>query len=514
MARCVRGKRPSAPVWVRGLGRKDLEGATHMTDFETQIKAGALARAGLLDSRTIEMAAALLARVAESELETVRVLFADQHGVLRGKTIVAGALPSLFTSGLAAPSTLLLKDTSHRTVFPVWSGDDGVAGGMGGAGDILMLPDPATFRVLPWSPHSAWIFCDPRFKSGNVIPFAPRDMLKAAVDKLAGHNLDLVVGLEVEFHVFERVDAKLNHADATMPGQPVQTRNLAQGYQFLTETRYAELEPIMDVLRRHCQAMGLPVRSMEVEMGPSQFEFTFDPSDPLTHADNMMMFRAMVKEVCAARGLHATFMSRPSVENAAASGWHLHQSLINRTTGQNVMMPAQNGTLSDTANGWIAGLLTHAAESCLLTTPTVNGYKRYRPHQLAPDRIQWGHDNRGAMIRGLMAAGDPASRIENRVAETAANPYYFFTSQILSGLDGIVTGTNAPEPVEAPYADGPARLPTNLLDAIRLMQGSTFYRSALGDEFVEYITTIRQAEWDRYHLAVSQWEQAEYFGLF
>ena len=485
-----------------------------MTDFKTQIKAGALARAGLLDAATIDAAAALLARVDESALETVRVLFADQHGVLRGKTIVASALPSLFTSGLAAPSTLLLKDTSHRTVFPVWSVDADVAGGMGGAGDILMLPDPATFRVLPWSPHSAWIFCDPRFKSGGVIPFSPRDMLKAAVERLAAHNLDLVVGLEVEFHVFERIDAKLDHADATMPGQPVQTRNLAQGYQFLTETRYAELEPIMDVLRRHCQAMNLPIRSMEVEMGPSQFEFTFDPSDPLNHADNMMMFRAMVKEVCTARGLHATFMSRPSVENAAASGWHLHQSLVDRTTGQNVMMSAEDGTLSDAASSWIAGLLKHAAESCLLTTPTINGYKRYRPNQLAPDRIQWGRDNRGAMVRGLLAAGDSASRIENRVAETAANPYYFFTSQILSGLNGIATGAKAPDPVETPYDDGPTRLPANLLDAIRLMEGSTFYREQLGDEFVDYITTIRRAEWDRYNLAVSEWEQAEYFGLF
>lgn len=485
-----------------------------MTDFKTQIEAGALARAGLLDAATIDAAADLLGQVAQSELETVRVLFADQHGVLRGKTIVASALPSIFTTGLAAPSTLLLKDTSHRTVFPVWSGDVGVAGGMGGAGDILMLPDPATFRILPWSPHSAWIFCDPRFKSGDVIPFAPRDMLKAAIAKLAAHDLDLVVGLEVEFHVFERIDAKLDHADATMPGQPALTRNLAQGHQFLTETRYAELEPVMDVLRRSCQAMGLPIRSMEVEMGPSQFEFTFDPADPLTHADNMMMLRAMVKEVCAARGLHATFMSRPGVENAAASGWHLHQSLVNRTTGKNMMIPGDGADISDAAHGWIAGLLNHAAASCLLTTPTVNGYKRYRPHQLAPDRIQWGRDNRGAMVRGLMTAGDPASRIENRVAETAANPYYFFTSQILSGLDGITTGAKAPAPVETPYDSDAPRLPANLLDAIRLMEGSSFYRGALGDAFVDYITTIRRAEWDRYHLAVSQWEQAEYFGLY
>lgn len=485
-----------------------------MSVFKKQIKEGGLARAGLLDAATIDAAAALVQRVAQSDLETVRVLFADQHGVLRGKTIVAGALLSVFTNGLAAPSTLMLKDTSHRTVFPIWSADPKVAGGMGGAGDILMLPDPATFRILPWSPHSAWIFCDPRFKSGAIMPFSPRDMLKSAVHKLSQENLALVVGLEVEFHVFERVDPMLEHADATMPGQPPRTRNLAQGYQFLTETRYGEVEPVIDTLRRACQALDLPIRSMEIEMGPSQIEFTFDPADPLTHADNMMMFRAMVKEVCARQGLHATFMCRPNVENAAASGWHLHQSLIEQQTGRNVMMPAEDGTLSSAASGWIAGLLTHAAESCLLTTPTVTGYKRYRPHQLAPDRIQWGRDNRGAMIRGLMSPGDSASRIENRVAETAANPYYFFASQILSGLEGLTSGGVAPAPVETPYESASQRLPESLLSAINLFDGSTFYRTALGDAFVDYLTTIRRAEWDRYHQTVSEWEQAEYFGLY
>ena len=485
-----------------------------MSVFKKQIKEGALARAGLLDAATIDAAAALVQRVAQSDLETVRVLFADQHGVLRGKTIVAGALLSVFTNGLAAPSTLLLKDTSHRTVFPIWSADPKVAGGMGGAGDILMLPDPATFRILPWSPHSAWIFCDPRFKSGAIMPFSPRDMLKSAVHKLSQENLALVVGLEVEFHVFERVDPMLEHADATMPGQPPTTRNLAQGYQFLTETRYGEVEPVIDTLRRACQALNLPIRSMEIEMGPSQIEFTFDPADPLTHADNMMMLRAMVKEVCARQGLHATFMCRPNVENAAASGWHLHQSLIDLQTGRNVMMPAEDSTLSSAASGWIAGLLTHAAESCLLTTPTVTGYKRYRPHQLAPDRIQWGRDNRGAMIRGLMSPGDSASRIENRVAETAANPYYFFASQILSGLEGLTSGGVAPAPVETPYESASQRLPESLLSAINLFDGSTFYRTALGDAFVDYLTTIRRAEWDRYHQTVSEWEQAEYFGLY
>ena len=485
-----------------------------MTEVKRQIANGPLARSGILDVKSVELAATLVKRATESDIETVRVLFADQNGILRGKTIIADALLSIFTNGLTAPVTLLLKDTSHRTVFPVWTETPGVDGIPPGAGDILMLPDPKTFRTLPWSPHSAWVFCDPRFKSGEVIPFSPRDILKSAINKLSQHKLSLVVGLEVEFHIFDRIDPMLSHSHATMPGQSVKTQNLAQGYQFLTETRYDELEPIIDELRRNCIAMGLPIRSMEIEMGPSQFEFTFEPADPLTHADNMVTFRTMVKEICSRRNLHATFMCRPNIPNSSSSGWHLHQSLLNKDTGQNLMMPKENGELSPTASGWIAGLLAHAAESCLLTTPTVNGYKRYRPNQLAPDRILWGQDNRGAMIRGLMHPKDPASRIENRVAETTANPYFFFASQILSGLDGLNSKMFAPDPVETPYKTEAQKLPRNLLDAINLFDRSSFYRDVLGDSFVDYLTTLKRAEWDRYHQAVSEWEQNEYFGLF
>ena len=377
-----------------------------------------------------------------------------------------------------------------------------------------MLPDPETFRILPWSPHTAWIFCNPRFKSGETISFSPRDLLKSAIEKLAEQGLELIVGLEIEFHIFERVDPMLEHAHATMPGQAVKTRNLTHGYQFLTDTHYDAVEPIMDELRRNCIAMNLPVRSMEIEMGPSQFEFTFGPADPLTHADNVIMFRTMVKEVCARQGLHATFMCQPNVPNAAASGWHLHQSLVDKKTGRNLMIPKEVGELSPEASSWIAGLLAHAAESCLLTTPTVNGYKRYKPNQLAPDRILWGRDNRGAMIRGLMSPENPASRIENRVAETTANPYFFFASQILSGLDGLISNLSAPEPVETPYSFDAQKLPDSLLSAIDIFEASPLYRTTLGHEFVDYITTLKRSEWDRYHREVSEWEQNEYFGLF
>ncbi|SDI71500.1 glutamine synthetase family protein [Alloyangia pacifica] len=485
-----------------------------MTSHLENISSGRLARDGLLSAEAQHLAADLLARLEQGPIETVRVVFADQHGLLRGKTVTAASLGSIFRSGLNLPGTLLLKDTSNRTVFPIWDGrSPGVMATMAGAGDMLAVPDPATFRVLPWSPHSAWLFCDPYTRDGQPLPFAPRPTLRRAVDLLAAEGYSLTVGLEVEFHVFARTDASLGHAQAGMPGTPPATALLDQGYQYLADMNYDRLEPVMDLLRRHAQALDLPVRSTEVEMGPSQFEFTFEPADALTHADNMTMFRTMVKEVCAREGLHATFMCRPKVDNSASSGWHLHQSLCD-ASGANLFIPPAKGQLSPQADHWIAGLLAHAPESCLLTTPTVNGYKRYQPFQLAPDRIEWGYDNRGAMVRALMAPGDKASRVENRVAEPAANPYFYFASQILSGLSGLRQGLSAPAPVENPYDNDAQALPPSLIAAIEAFEGGSLFRDMLGADFCDYMSTLKRAEWKRYLGVVTEWEQHEYFGIF
>jgi glutamine synthetase len=449
------------------------------------------------------------------DLETIRVCFVDQHGILRGKTIVASALGSAFESGIGVPSTLLLKDTAHRTVFPVWSAGASIADlPLAGAGDVLVHPDPARFYPLPWSPHSAIILSDVRDRSGEAISSSSDAVLGSAVDALNAAGFRAVFGLEVEFQVYHLSDPALAHTQATTPPAPVQTTNLTQGHQYLTETRYAEAEDLLDDLRRMAEALGLEPRSMEIEMGPSQFEFTFAPSDPQTQADRFVLFRTMVKEVCRAKGLHASFMAKPNLQNAAANGWHIHQSLIETGSGKNAFVPDDTGTLTAAASAWIAGLLDHAAASCLLTNPTVNSYKRFTPFQLAPNRIQWGRDNRGAMVRALMYPDDQASRIENRVADTTANPHFAFAAQIFAGLGGIKAAQSAPPATEVPYEDEATHLPQSLLAAIEAFEGSDHIKDCFGGAFVSYLSTLKRAEWDRYLMTVSEWEQQEYFGLF
>ncbi len=483
-----------------------------MGSAEDRIRSGALARSGALSEEDIARAAETVAQVEADGIETVRMVLADPHGILRGKTVTAEALTDAFASGIRVPSTLLLKDVSHRTVFPVWS--EGGDAPMRGANDLLLAPVPDTFRVLPWSPHSALIHCDVALTSGEPVAFASRRVLQSACDRLSGRDMRAVMGLEVEFQVFEVVDPALEHADTTMPARPPATRVLNQGYQYLTETRYGEAEEILDTLRRAAQAMGMPVRSVEIEMGPSQFEFTFAAADPMTIADMAVNFRTMAKEVCHREGLLASFMARPRLPNAASNGWHIHQSLAD-ANGRNLFMPGPDGALPPAAGGWIAGLLRHAAASCIATTPTVNGYKRYTAYLLAPNRIGWAGDNRGAMLRTLLAPGDPASRVENRVPDSTANPYFALAFQILSGLDGLDNGLVPPPPLADPYDDENAeRLPVSLLAAIERFEASGMYRAALGDEFVSYLTRLKRAEWDRYLMTVSEWEHAEYFTAF
>lgn len=487
-----------------------------MTDSTLdRIASGKLARRGLLSPEQITRAAAMVEEASGNGLETIRVLFPDQHGLLRGKTITARTLGSLFENGLSVPSTLLLKDTANMTVFDIWNGalelDDRP---LAGAGDVLLVPDPNRLTPLPWSPHSAVLICDLAFTNGDPVSIAPRQVLRTAMDRLAQAGFDAVMGLEVEFQVFEIEDPALDHSEATMPPAPRGTRNTTQGWSYLSETRYGEVEPLLDTLRRHAEAMGLAPRSMEVEMGPSQFEFTFDASDPLTQADRFVLFRTMAKEVCHDMGLHASFMAKPRLPNSAANGWHIHQSLLSRDTGENVFMAETDGTLTDLASAWIAGLLEHASAACLMTNPTVNGYKRFTAFQLAPNRVQWGTDNRGAMLRALLTGGDPASRVENRVADTTANPYYALAAQIISGLDGITRGSRAPAPTSTPYADDTALLPPSLIAAIEAFEESALFATAFGPAFQGYLSHLKRAEWQRYLMTVSDWEQAEYFNLF
>jgi glutamine synthetase len=473
-------------------------------------------RHALWSDEQIEAAARLRRIVEEQKLETIRLSFADQHGILRGKTLVAAEALASLESGCSITTTLLAKDTSHRTVFPVFTAGGGFGmKEMEGAADVLMVPDPLTFRVLPWAPASGWLLCDIHFADGRPIPFSTRQLYKSVLAGLGQRGYDFVAGLEVEFHIFKLNDAKMAPEDAGQPGQPPSVSLLSHGYQYLTEQRYDQMAPALDIVRRDIIALGLPLRSVEVEFGPSQCEFTFAPRKGLEPADNMVLFRSAVKQIARRHGYHATFMCRPKLPNVFASGWHLHQSLVARSSGENAFM-AEEGLepLSAFGKHYLAGVLAHARASAVFTTPTINGYKRYRSYSLAPDRAIWGRDNRGVMIRVLGGTGDPATRLENRIGEPAANPYLYMASQILSGLDGVDRKLDPGASADTPYETKAEALPKSLREAVSALSDDPFFRRAFGADFVDYYVHIKNAEIDRFQAEVSDWEHREYFEMF
>jgi glutamine synthetase len=170
--------------------------------------------------------------------------------------------------------------------------------------------------------------------------------------------------------------------------------------------------------------------------------------------------------------------------------------------------------LSGFGKQYLAGLLAHARGSAVFTTPTINGYKRYRSYSLAPDRAIWGRDNRGVMIRVLGGADDPATRLENRIGEPAANPYLYMASQILSGLDGVDCNLDPGSSADTPYETKAESLPKSLREAVSALNDDAFFRKALGERFVDYYVHIKNAEIERFQAEVSDWEQREYFEMF
>jgi glutamine synthetase len=478
-------------------------------------------RHGLWTDEQARAAKAIAQAIKKNKLELVRFSFADQHGVLRGKTVTAGDAPGLMQSGVTMTTTLLAKDTAHKTAYPVFTPGGGFdMAEMQGAGDFVMVPDPATFHVLPWAPNTGWLLCDIYFTNGKVVPFSTRQIFRDALARLKTAGFDFLAGLEVEFHLFKLENPRLSPTDATWPPQAPEVSLLNQGYQYLTETRFDQIDQALEPIRRGIVALDMPLRSLEVELGPSQCEFTFRPQIGLAAADTMILFRAATKQIARRNGYLASFMCRPSLPNMFSSGWHLHQSLLDRKRRANAFVGNERDGLSALGLQFLGGLLAHARAATAFTTPTINGYKRYRPYTLAPDRAIWARDNRGVMVRVLGQPGDPATHLENRAGEPAANPYLYMASQIHAGLDGIAQSRDPGCSADTPYEAKAPLLPKNLGEALGALRSSEFFGKSFGAAFIGYYAHIKEAELARFKAEagdgaeVTAWEQNEYFDLF
>jgi glutamine synthetase len=480
-------------------------------------KVGFIERHGLWSDQQRDAAERVRAQIEEAGLTTVRIAWGDQHGVVRGKTLTVHDFLLAMRNGQDFQTATLYMDTTNNLFAPMFASGGGVGmGELAGGPDSILVPDPTTFRVLPWAPKTGWVLSDMYFASGAPVPFDTRHVLRTVLATLAERGYEYVAGLEVEWYITRLEDPMLQPEQSGWPPDPPRVSAIAHGFQYLTEHRNDEIDPILSILQENLVALGLPLRTMEDEWGPGQCEFTFDPAAGLQAADHMLLFRTAAKQLCRRHGYHATFMTRPGLPNFFSSGWHLHQSLWDAEGGGNAFTNREDdgAPLSEVGRHFVGGLLRHAAAASVFTTPTINGYKRFRPYSFAPDRVTWALENRAAFIRVIGGPGDDTAHVENRAGEPCANPYLYMASQVIAGMDGVEHRLDPGPLEETPYESDRPLLPRSLMESVAALRDDALFRSALGDRFVDYVVALKESEIGRFLGHVTDWEQREYFEIF
>jgi len=487
-------------------------------------------RHALWDAEQHARAAEVLRRVAAEVPDLVRLVWTDTHGQTRAKAVTPQVLKSAFAEGYNVNVATWTLDASGGRVFASFTS----GGGMGlpemtGSPNLVLVPDPGSYRVLPWAPGVAWILCDEYFRDGRPFHFSARQVLRRQVAALADQGLRAMVGLEVEWYLLRLVQEVHESENLAVPGRrglPLRTALPEPGFSYHSETNMDLMQPVLSLLARTYGELDLGLRSIENEWGAGQLECTFDARPALAAADSAVLFRAATRQVCRRAGHIASFMCCPGLSSQYPSGWHLHLSLVDAASGANAFTPGTEGELlSPPGRSFVAGLLDHAADAMPFCTPTVNGYRRFRANSLAPDRAGWGFDHRGTMLRVLGGPGDPNSRIENRVGEPAANPYLFIAAQIAAGLEGLRRGASPRPPCDDPYQEAAPMLPTSLPAALDALAEGALFRSAFGDVYIDYFLKLKRAELARYQAflveggidpdeGVTEWERREYLDQF
>lgn len=476
-----------------------------------------VAEFGLWDDR--QSAAAEQVEVQLNDVDLVRVVFCDPHGLARSKTVPADVFRSVLRNGMDFSAGPFLFDTGHAVAVDFLA-DSGVGvGELLGAGDFVLVPDPRTFQVLPRTePRTAWVLGNEYLRDGTPHPLASRNVLRRVVAEYAERDLAPVIGLEVEWYLTRLAGGPPGNAGNGFglqgPAPVVEAVN--PGYQFNLDSYYDSVADIADPLAAMLIALGLPLRSFEHESGPGQLETTFNPMLAMDAADAMLLFRTQVKQACRRRGYHASFMTLPRLESFDSSGWHLHQSVTSTKTNANLFAADDSTQDSISADGeaYIGGLLSRAREFCLLSVPTVNGYRRLAPEfTLSPTSVNWRYEDRSAMVRVL--PGGSSTHVENRIGEPCANPYLLIASQLHAGLQGMSAPAN-----RTTY---PA-LPTSLREALDAFRASSSAEELLGTPLKTCLVKLKESEASRFDAwrsstedtmnEVTEWEQREYFGVF
>jgi glutamine synthetase len=437
----------------------------------------------------------LQARLAELRgqgIDVVRVSYADMIGVDRGRDVLLDELPAAMGHGL--PFCRAIFHTSPQgDVVPVAGGLDA------GLPDIVVRPDLGTVTTLPWEPGAAWVIGDVSTPDGDPHPESPRVVLRRAADALASLDVTALIGPELEYFLLEPDQSERGwrrYADA--PGNVYVVGAKGDPRRHLTRS----LRTLRDA--------GLGVTAANHEFCGGQFEINLGHSAALDAADRAFRLKSAIQEIARLDGLLATFMAKP-FNDEGGSGFHLHASLVDEA-GRNVFgHPEGEHGLSDAGRAAIAGVLAHAGALAALANPTINSYKRFGPDTLAPWLVDWGLDNRSALVRIPPERGE-GSRMEIRLGDATANPYLIIAGALAAMYLGLRDKLTPPEPLEG-YGYDPERaplLPQRLPDALDAFAADEALHEVLGPDFCQSYLSYKRNEVERFERFVTDWEFTEY----
>ena len=433
----------------------------------------------------------VLKMARDNDVKFIRLWFSDILGHLKGVAITVEELPDVLQRGVGF-------DGSSIEGFARIDESDMVA-----------MPDPSTFRILPWRPREnavARIFCDILTPDGQPFEGDPRFVLKRNVERAAKMGFTYYVGPELEYFYFKDSNS---------------TQFLDQGGYF----DQIPLEMASDLRRETVLTlaeMGIPVQASHHEVAPSQHEIDLQYTDAVAMADNVMTAKLVVKEVALKYHVYASFMPKP-VFGFNGSGMHVHQSLF-RGDRNSFFDEKDETKLSRIGKLYIAGLIRHAPELTLVTNQWVNSYKRLVPGYEAPVYISWAKVNRSDLIRvpAYKLGREDSVRIEYRAPDPACNPYLAFSVMLASGLEGIENEYEVPSPVEENVYDmseeeraqrGIGTMPGSLWEAILVAENSQVVQKALGQRVFKTFIQNKKIEWDRYRSQVTDYELKRYLPI-
>jgi glutamine synthetase len=423
-------------------------------------------------------------------IDVIRVSYSDMIGVDRGRDVLLDELETVLGHG-AAFCRAIYHTSPRGDVVPVQGGLEN------GLPDIKATPDLSTLTDLPWEPGAAWCLADVTAEDGNPAGESPRNVARLVSAKLAELGLQAVIGPELEFYVCEPDDS----CDRGWKRYADEPGNV------YVVGRKGDPRGILLTMLRYLRDAKLQVTAANHEFSAGQFEINLNHSELVDAADRAFRMKSAVQEIARHEGMLATFMAKP-FNDEGGSGFHLHLSLVDEN-GTNVF--GEGDDLSATGRAAIAGVLKHAPALAAILNPTINSYKRFGPDTLAPWLIDWGLDNRSAMVRIPPERGS-AARMEVRLGDATANPYLAMAAVSAAVYLGVRDGLEPPAPLEG-YGYDPESapmLPQTLPEALDALEADAELREVLGEYFVTSFLTYKRNEVERFQRHVTDWEFLEY----